>query len=107
KLDADKQRREIVESRQLFEQKFGIPILTFAYPFGYKDPAVIDYANFAGYIGAMGASGYTPAQGTWNLYNLQRVEIKGSEDAKTFTRFLPWKGDPEFLPTDTPIPPAP
>ncbi|MEP6896642.1 MAG: polysaccharide deacetylase family protein, partial [Chloroflexota bacterium] len=49
KLDADKQRREIVESRQLFEQKFGIPILTFAYPFGYKDPAVIDYANFAGY----------------------------------------------------------
>jgi len=106
KLTEDKQHREIVESRQLFEQKLGIPILTFAYPFGYKNPAVLDYAHFAGYIGAMGASGYTPAQGTWNLYNLQRVEIKGTEDAKTFTRFLPWKGDPEFLPTDTPTPPA-
>jgi peptidoglycan/xylan/chitin deacetylase (PgdA/CDA1 family) len=108
KLSEDKQRREIVESRQLFEQKFGVPILTFAYPFGYENPGVLDYAHFAGYIGAMGASGYTPAQGTWNLYNLQRVEIKGTDDAKTFTRFLPWKGDPAYLPTDTPTPhPAP
>jgi peptidoglycan/xylan/chitin deacetylase (PgdA/CDA1 family) len=105
KLNDEKKRREIVESRQLLEEQLGIPILTFAYPFGYKDSAVVDYVNFAGYIGAMGASGYTPAQGTWNLYYLQRVEIKGNEDAKTFTRFLPWQGDPAFLPTDTPVPP--
>jgi len=104
KLDPDKQRAEIVESRQLLEQELGIPILTFAYPFGIKDPAVLDYVTFAGYIGAMGASGYTPAQGEWNLFYLQRVEIKGNEDAKTFTRFLPWQGDPAFLPTDTPVP---
>jgi len=104
KLDTDKQHAEIIESRKLLEQLLGIPILTFAYPFGTKDPAVLDYVNFAGYIGAMGASGYTPAQGKWNLYYLQRVEIKGNEDAKTFTRFLPWKGDPTFLPTDTPMP---
>ena len=107
KLNEEKQRREIVESRQLLEERLDIPILTFAYPFGYKDPAVVDYVNFAGYIGAMGASGYTPAQGDWNLYYLQRVEIKGNEDAKTFTRFLPWQGDPAFLPMDTPIPPKP
>ncbi|MEP7135742.1 MAG: polysaccharide deacetylase family protein [Chloroflexota bacterium] len=104
KLDPDKQRAEIVESRTILEQQLGIPILTFAYPFGFKDPAVMDYVNFAGYIGAMGASGYTPAQGTWNLFYLQRVEIKGNEDTKTFTRFLPWQGDPAFLPTDTPVP---
>jgi peptidoglycan/xylan/chitin deacetylase (PgdA/CDA1 family) len=106
KLNDEKKRREIVESRQLLEEQLGVPILTFAYPFGYKDPAVVDYVNFAGYIGAMGASGYTPAQGDWNLYYLQRVEIKGNEDAKTFTRFLPWQGDPAFLPTDTPVPPS-
>jgi len=103
-LEPDALRTEIVESREKLEEKLGIPVLTFAYPFGFKNESAVDYVKFAGYIGAMGASGYTPAQGPWNLYYLQRVEIKGNEDAKTFTRFLPWQGDPTFLPTDTPTP---
>jgi peptidoglycan/xylan/chitin deacetylase (PgdA/CDA1 family) len=104
KLEPDALRNEIVGSREMLEEILGIPVLTFAYPFGFKNESAVDYVKFAGYIGAMGASGYTPAQGLWNLYYLQRVEIKGSEDAKTFTRFLPWQGDPSFLPTDTPTP---
>ena len=104
KLDEKSLREEIVGSRQKLEEKLNIPVLTFAYPFGFKDEAAVDYVKIAGYIGAMGASGYTPAQGSWNLYYLQRVEIKGSEDAKTFTRFLPWQGDASYLPTDTPAP---
>ncbi|MBK9928162.1 MAG: polysaccharide deacetylase family protein [Anaerolineales bacterium] len=104
KLEPDALRYEIVESRAFLEDKLGVPVLTFAYPFGLYNDAAIDYIKFAGYIGAMGASGYSPAQGTWNLYNLQRAEIKGNEDAKTFTRFLPWVGDTSFLPADTPTP---
>jgi peptidoglycan/xylan/chitin deacetylase (PgdA/CDA1 family) len=104
KLEPDAMRYEIVESRETLEEELGIPVLTFAYPFGLYNDAAVDYIKFAGYIGAMGASGYSPSQGEWNLYDLQRVEIKGSEDAKTFTRFLPWAGDPSFLPTDTPTP---
>jgi len=103
-LDGDQLRFEIVGSKETLESKLGIPILTFAYPFGLHDDAAHDYVKFAGYLGAMGASGYTPAQGRWNLFYLQRVEIKGNEDAKTFTRFLPWLGDPKYLPTDTPTP---
>lgn len=104
KLKPDDLRFEIVESRDILEEMLGIPILTFAYPFGANNESAMDYVKFAGYIGAMGASGYTPSQGTWNLFYLQRVDIRGSEDAKTFTRFLPWQGDPTFLPTDTPTP---
>lgn len=108
KLDGEQLRFEIVGSKETLETRLGVPILTFAYPFGLHNEAAHDYIKFAGYIGAMGASGYTPAQGRWNLFYLQRVEIKGSEDAKTFTRFLPWLGDPKYLPTDTPTPgPAP
>lgn len=108
KLDGEQLRFEIVGSKETLETRLGVPILTFAYPFGLHNEASHDYIKFAGYIGAMGASGYTPAQGRWNLFYLQRVEIKGSEDAKTFTRFLPWLGDPKYLPTDTPTPgPAP
>lgn len=104
KLQPDTLRAEVIGSRETLEEKLGIPVLTFAYPFGAYNEAAMDYVKSAGYIGAMGASGYTPAQGLWNLYYLQRVEIKGSEDAKTFTRFLPWHGDPAYLPTDTPTP---
>jgi peptidoglycan/xylan/chitin deacetylase (PgdA/CDA1 family) len=103
-LDQQMLRAEVVGSRKSLEKMLGIPIETFAYPFGIQNSSAIDYVRFAGYTGAMGASGYTSAQGKWNLYYLQRVEIKGTEDAKTFTRFLPWQGDPEFLPTDTPVP---
>ncbi len=98
---AESLRYEIVQSKQDLQERLGVPILTFAYPFGQEDSAADDYVHFAGYVAAMGASGFSWEQGRGNLYNLQRCEIKGSDDAKTFTRFLPWIGDPSFLPTDT------
>lgn len=100
----EKLRREIVQSRQDLATALNLPILTFAYPFGEVGSAAVDYVKFAGYIAAMGATGFTANQGLSNLFVLQRVEIKGSEDAKTFIRFLPWHGDPIYLPTDTPMP---
>jgi peptidoglycan/xylan/chitin deacetylase (PgdA/CDA1 family) len=95
-------RSEIVDSKAQLEDLFGVPVETFAYPFGDVTSAAVDYVHFAGYIAAMGATGYSWNQGKGNLFVLQRCEIKGSDDAKSFTRFLPWIGDPSFLPTDTP-----
>ncbi len=105
-LSDDQLRSEIVDSRAQLEDLFGVPVLTFAYPFGDASAAAIDYVHFAGYIAAMGATGFSWTQGKGNLFVLQRCEIKGSDDAKSFTRFLPWLGDPSFLPTDTPTPTA-
>lgn len=93
---------EIVESRKVLGQELGVPILTFSYPFGGANSAVTDYVHFAGYIAGMGATGYTATQGISNLFELQRCEIKNSDDAKSIIRFLPWLGDPSFIPTDTP-----
>ena len=101
-LDNASLRSEIVESRTQLEDLLGVPVLTFAYPFGDVTSAAVDYVHFAGYIAAMGATGYSWGQGKGNLFVLQRCEIKGSDDAKSFTRFLPWLGDPSFLPSDTP-----
>jgi len=97
-------RAEIVNSRKELMSLLGLPILTFAYPFGNNSGAAVDYVHFAGYIAGMGATGFTADQGLGNLFVLQRCEIKGSEDAKTIIRFLPWHGDSAFLPTDTPTP---
>ena len=89
------QRNEIVGSKERLENMLGIDILTFAYPFGARDAAVMDYAKFAGYMAAMGAEGYTDSQGEWNLFNLQRVEIKSTDDAKSMIRFFTWHGSTE------------
>ena len=95
KLSPQDQRNEIVGSKEKLESMLGIDILTFAYPFGAKNESVMDYVRFAGYMAAMGAEGYTDSQGEWNLYNLQRVEIKGTEDTESMTRFFTWHGPTE------------
>jgi peptidoglycan/xylan/chitin deacetylase (PgdA/CDA1 family) len=101
-LGAASLRSEIVTSRKMLGELLGLPILTFAYPFGDASNAAVDYVHYAGYIAGMGATGFTADQGLSNLFVLQRCEIKSSEDAKSITRFLPWHGDSSFLPTDTP-----
>ncbi len=103
-MTQDQLHFEIIQSRKDLEKELGVPILTFAYPFGGANSAVDNYVHFAGYIAAMGATGYTADQGKTNLFELQRCEIKGSDDAKSIIRFLPWLGDPSFIPTDTPTP---
>ncbi len=96
---------EIVESKQKLEDALGVPVKTFAYPFGISNEGVIDYVHFAGYIAGM-SLGYTYDQGLSNLYTLQRRDIKGTYTVKQFAAFLPWQGDPVYLPTDTPTPTA-
>ncbi len=92
KLDQDHVCIEIKASKNKLEHILGIDILTFAYPFGAKNKAAMSCVHEAGYIAAMGAEGYADSQGKWNLYNLQRVEIKSSETVNSFTRFLSWQG---------------
>jgi len=102
-LNPERQRNEVVESRTKLEAELGVPVLSFAYPFGALDSSTVDYVHYAGYIAAMGL-GPTVDQGIGNLFNLQRRDIKGSYDLRLFANFLPWQGDPAFLPTVTPTP---
>jgi peptidoglycan/xylan/chitin deacetylase (PgdA/CDA1 family) len=99
----DRQRDEIVDSKQKLESKLGIPILTFAYPFGAYDEDSVHYAHFAGYIGAMGL-GDSAIQGPKNLFYLYRREINSSIDIQGFAASLPWRGDLNNLPVVTEIP---
>ncbi len=51
---ADRQRDEIVESRRKLEAELGVPVLTFAYPFGVLNNSAVNYVRSAGYIATMG-----------------------------------------------------
>ena len=103
KLEPAVQRVEIVDARKALQEATDSPVLTFAYPFGLMNPSVGDYAHFAGYIAAMGL-GYTNDQGKSNLFWLQRRDVKGEYNIKIFASFLPWQGDPAWVPSDTPTP---
>lgn len=102
-LEPDIQRVEIVDARKELQKATGSPVLTFAYPFGIMNSSVGDYAHFAGYIAAMGL-GFTSDQGKSNLFWLQRRDVQGKYDIKQFAGFLPWQGEPAFIPLDTPTP---
>jgi len=99
----ERQQDEIVDSRQKLESKLGIPILTFAYPFGAYNEDSVHLAHFAGYIAGMGL-GDSPAQGSKNLFYLYRREIDGSIDIHGFAASLPWRGDMNNLPIVTIVP---
>jgi len=45
-------RREIFESKRILEADLGMPITSFAYPFGHYTPQVVDLVKQAGYTSA-------------------------------------------------------
>ncbi len=98
-----RQMDEIVESRRRLESLLGIPVLSFAYPFGAYDSDSLHYVHQAGYITAMGLGNDT-LQGNKNLFYLYRQAVKGSEDLRTFALHLPWRQDQYDLPALTIVP---
>ncbi len=102
-LQPEIQRVEIVDARKELQKATGASVDTFAYPFGFMGNTAGSYVHAAGYIAAMGL-GFTSDQGKGNLFWLQRRDVKGEYDIKQFADFLPWQGDPVFMPPDTPTP---
>jgi peptidoglycan/xylan/chitin deacetylase (PgdA/CDA1 family) len=99
----DRQEDEIVGSRRQLESLLGVPILSFAYPFGAYDDSSLGYVRFAGYIAAMGL-GNDSVQGNNNLYYLYRQPVRGTEDLQTFASRLPWREEVYDLPAVTIVP---
>src|SRR6185436_19517871 len=62
-----RQEDEIAESRRRLASLVGVPVLSFAYPFGAYDEDALNYVHLAGYIAAMGL-GNESLQGNKNLF---------------------------------------
>ena len=100
---ADRQRDEIVDSRAKLQSLLGVPILTFAYPFGAYDKDALHYVHFAGYSAAMGLGNDT-LQGNKNLFYLYRMVVNGNQNLESFALLLPWREDTENLTALTLVP---
>jgi peptidoglycan/xylan/chitin deacetylase (PgdA/CDA1 family) len=99
----DRQTDEIVESRRRLQSLLGVPILSFAYPFGAYNDDSLHNVHFAGYIAALGLGNET-LQSNKNLFYLSRQAVKGTDDLNSFSMMLPWRGDINNLPALTIVP---
>lgn len=84
-------QEEINYSKTYLEDKLGIEIKTFAYPYGEADAAVMDYTYGAGYHAAVGL-GSSVVHDRQTLYFLDRKEVKSWYTLDFFEEFMPWSG---------------
>jgi peptidoglycan/xylan/chitin deacetylase (PgdA/CDA1 family) len=80
-------RNEIFYSKQLLEQKLGIPINTFAYPHGYYSNELREITKSAGYSSAC-IVGHAMATDLSDLYTLPRMIIKSDVDTMVLGKYL-------------------
>lgn len=93
----DEAWREIARSREVLEEKLGVSVVSFAYPFGgYRKglPAMLDRA---GYQIAVGVGGSSAVHRPGSRYYLRRMEVSGFHPLRMFLDRLPWRG------ADTPL----
>jgi peptidoglycan/xylan/chitin deacetylase (PgdA/CDA1 family) len=85
--------REIDESRQVLKELLGVPVKTFAFPYGLTSKYVTGLVKEAGYQSAVGLGGsFRHTKKT--RYYLSRIEVRSNYDMKRFASSLPWSGDP-------------
>jgi peptidoglycan/xylan/chitin deacetylase (PgdA/CDA1 family) len=83
-------RQEILASRLDLEAVLGVPVLSFAYPFGMSTPEIIAKVAEYGYDSAAGL-GPSRVNDRGNLYYLQRREVWGTWSEEQFEAVL--RGD--------------
>ncbi len=85
---------EIRYSQEKLEEELGVPVKTFAYPFGAFDNYLGGRTSKWGYIAGMGlGKGYIHNE--YTLFYLQRIEVMGGVDLQGFAALLPWSAPPE------------
>lgn len=75
--------QEIRDSKRVLEDKLGIPVNAFAYPYGMSSEDVRKLVQGAGYAGAVGTwESNVVSEGV--IYNMPRIKIPGEMDIELF-----------------------
>lgn len=87
-LSTEEAKKEIQDSKATLEKRLGIPITTFAYPFGDYTSAIVDQVKQAGYETAVSISGgYN--QSSNQLFLLHRIRVSYKDTLPDFASRLP------------------
>ncbi len=82
---------EIRLSKLNLEEKLGVPINSFAYPFGEINDNIIRLTSSYGYKSAVGL-GESVKHSTNSIFYLSRIEIENDFPMDKFISLLPWSG---------------
>lgn len=83
--------REIALSKEKLEEELGVPVVSFAYPFGgYRRglPAMLERAGYKVAVGVGGSAVHRPG----SRYYFRRIEVRGQDSLLVFLKRLPWRG---------------
>lgn len=83
-LPPDSVRQEVTGSKSDLERRLRLPVRSFAYPYGERDPFVEQVVEQSGFWGSCGLQAGLNTVGT-PTFNLRRVEIEGT---LSLVRFL-------------------
>lgn len=96
----DRLNVEIAQSRIDLQEALGVPVRSFAYPYGEMDAVVGKQVQSYGYTSAVGL-GTLWNQRVYSLYYLSRRPVIGGVDLQVFASYLPWSGPVDLTPTPT------
>ncbi len=82
---------EIRMSKLNLEEKLGVPVNSFAYPFGEINDNIIRLTSSYGYKSAVGL-GNSVTHTMQSIFYLQRIEIENDYSMEVFISKLPWSG---------------
>lgn len=83
-LGEQERAREIIDIKAHFEARYGVPVTSFAYPFGIFDATDVALAGKAGYTAAVTTNPGIDAAFWLNPLELSRVKISGKEGLFAF-----------------------
>lgn len=101
----DRLNFEIAQSRINLQEALGVPVRSFAYPYGEMDEVVGKQVQSYGYTSAAGL-GTLWNQSLYKLYYLSRRPVAGGVDLQVFASYLPWSGAEDLTPTPASTPTA-
>ena len=83
-LDLAATRQELADSKRILEARFGVPVKTFAWPFGLYRPEQVRLVEEAGYSSAVTVREGVESPGFWQPLELKRVKISGKDNWLAF-----------------------
>ena len=83
-LDSAAARYELTASKQALEQRFGVAIRSFAWPFGLYRPEQLLLAEQAGYASAVTTREGVESPADWQPLQLRRIKISGKDNWLAF-----------------------
>lgn len=84
KLDPATRRAEIEGSKSALEARFGVPLQTYAYPFGIYDGVDVALVREAGFLGAVTTRSGISRDLQAERFELKRVKVSGKKGQLTF-----------------------